>query len=64
MRRRTHRLDPADTHVPHGIFFHPEIWILVPAATTALVTTVGIAFCYRTVVIPPLSILRESATQQ
>lgn len=44
--------------------FHPEIWFLVPVAATVLVTTVGIAFCYRTVVVPPLNILRESVTQQ
>lgn len=39
---------------------HPLLWILVPTLSTALIGIVGTAFCYRVVIVPPITILRES----
>ena len=42
---------------------HPLLWFAVPALSTLLVSIVGTAFCYRTVISPPMTILRESNGQ-
>lgn len=42
---------------------HPLLWFAVPVLSTLLVSIVGTAFCYRTVIAPPMTILRESNGQ-
>lgn len=39
---------------------HPLLWIAVPALSTTLIGLVGTAFCCRVVIVPPITILRES----
>ena len=39
---------------------HPLLWVVVPTLSTALIGLVGTAFCYRVVIVPPITILRES----
>jgi putative ABC transport system permease protein len=42
---------------------HPVLWISVPILSTLTIALTGTAFCYRTVIVPPMIILRESNNQ-
>ncbi len=42
---------------------HPLLWLVVPTLSTLLIGVVGTFFCYRTVTVPPMTILRESNKQ-
>ena len=39
---------------------HPLLWIAVPTLSTLLIGVIGSTFCYRVVIVPPMTILRES----
>ena len=43
-------------------FFHPQLWIAVPIVSTLLIGLIGTGFCYRVVIVPPITVLRESNT--
>ncbi|HSC74920.1 MAG TPA: FtsX-like permease family protein [Pseudomonadales bacterium] len=42
---------------------HPLLWIFVPTISTLMIVSAGTVFCYRAVIVPPITILRESNRQ-